>query len=320
MSDQPSLAERQARSMEDVLAALALTPAGSASVRVDGVDGENATDIGVGTADLFIGQSIKQPHNRVFGGQVLAQTLMAASLTIADEHPGRMPHSLHAYFMRPGNDTLPIRFMVERMRDGRSFSTRRVHAIQQGKPILSMTSSFQDPAGGLDHQVKVPPVAGPDGLISIAERFDGIDHPRAKHLAARPVEHRYVEGDISWQATGGPDAWQHVWVRALGTPQTDPYLRASLLAYLSDYTLLESVLRRHGKVWVDPGLRVASLDHAMWFHRPVDPWEWLLYDQDSPSAQGGRGLGVGRIFTQSGELAATVAQEGMVRVKDQAPR
>lgn len=314
MSQEPTVEERQARSMADLLSVLRLRRLGTATIHIAGVDNDEAT-VGGSEADVYLGESQKQPHDRVYGGQVLAQSLMAASLTIREEHPDRLPHSLHAYFMRPGDDTQPIRFSVERMRDGRSFSTRRVHAMQYGKPILSLTASYQDPAGGLDHHDPMPDVPPPEELPSMAERYAGIDHPRARHLVGRPVDHRYVEGDIAMRVDGAHVAAQNVWIRAVGDLGDDPYLQASVLAYLSDYTLLESVLRRHGRTWVDGTLRVASLDHSMWFHRRVDPSRWLLYSQESPSAQGGRGLGIGRVFTRDGSLATTIAQEGMVRVK-----
>lgn len=315
MSDQPSLPERQAAAMADLLSILELEALGVATIRVAGIRGEEMEVMGTDRADIFEGRSQKMPHNRVYGGQVLSQSLIAASLTVREEHPERLPHSLHAYFLRAGDDTQPIRFAVERMRDGRSFSARRVHAIQGGRPILSLTASFQDDAGGLDHHDPMPDVAPPEALPSIADIFGGIDHPRAQHLASRPVEHRYVEGDIAMQVPER-SARQNVWIRAVSPVQQDPFLQAAVLAYMSDYTLLESVLRRHGRPWIDPSLRVASLDHSMWFHRPVDPSQWLLYSQESPSAQGGRGLGIGRVFTRNGALATTIAQEGMVRVKE----
>lgn len=316
MSDQPSIADRQAAAMADLLSILELQPLGVATIKVSGVDGEETEVMGTDRADIFEGRSQKQPHDRVYGGQVLSQSLIAASRTIREDHPQRVPHSLHAYFMRPGDDTLPIRFAVERMRDGSSFSTRRVHAIQHGRPILSLTASFQDPAGGLDHHDTVPEVAAPETLPSVADIYGRIDHPQAQHLAGRPVEHRYVEGDIAMRVPGDHAARQNVWVRAVGEVEQDPFLQAAVLAYMSDYSLLESVLRRHGRPWIDPRLRVASLDHSMWFHRPVDPSQWLLYSQESPSAQSGRGLGIGRVFTRDGALAATITQEGMVRVKE----
>jgi acyl-CoA thioesterase-2 len=259
------------------------------------------------------------PHGRVFGGQVLAQCVMAAGRTVADVDSASGPrriHSLHGYFMRPGDDTKPIRFAVERMRDGNSFSTRRVHAIQDGLPILSMITSFQAQAQGLDHQDPMPSVPSPEGLPSPRDIFGGIDHPGARHLVRRPLEHRHVEGSLYVEP--GPELVSHqaVWLKAVGRLPDDPLIHAAVLAYASDYTLLEPVLRRHGLAWTDRRLRPASLDHAMWFHRPARVDDWILYAQESPSASGGRGLGIGRMFAADGTLVATVAQEGMVRIKE----
>lgn len=307
-------AQRQERALTDLLSILELRRLGTATINLTGVD--EGPDIGSSQADVYEGDSLVQPHHRVYGGQVLAQSLMAASLTVREEFPQRLPHSLHAYFMRPGDDTRPIRFTVERMRDGRSFSARRVHAMQHGKPILALSASYEDPAGGLDHHDEMPDVPGPEDLHSLSDRLAGIDHPRAQHIVGRPVDHRYVDTDITVQADRDHVARQDVWFRLLGEVGADPFRQASVLAYISDYTLLESILRRHGRAWSDPSLRVASLDHSMWFHRIVDPAQWLLYSQESPSAQGGRGLGIGKVFTRDGVLAATIAQEGMIRVKE----
>ena len=303
--------------LADLLDTLDLEELGTARITVEGVG--DRVDLGESGATVFQGRSQRMPHGRVFGGQVLAQCVMAAGRTMADVDDGDGPrriHSLHGYFMRPGDDTKPIRFAVERMRDGHSFSTRRVHAIQDGLPILSMITSFQETAGGLDHQDPIPAVPGPDQLPSLADQFGGIDHPGARHLLRRPVEHRHVEGDLF--VTPGPEPVSHqsVWLKAVGRRPDDPLVHAAVLAYASDYTLLEGVLRRHGLTWTDPRLRPASLDHAMWFHRPVRADDWILYVQDSPSASGGRGLGLGRMFADDGTLVATVAQEGMVRVKE----
>lgn len=307
-----------AEPLADLLATLDLEELGTARITVEGVDGAESTDLGESGASVFLGRSQKTPHGRVFGGQVLAQCVMAAGRTVADIDDGDGPrhiHSLHGYFMRPGDDTKPIRFAVERMRDGRSFSTRRVHAIQDGLPILSMITSFQEQADGLDHQDPMPQVPGADTLPSLQDLFGAVDHPAARHLLNRPVEHRHVEGDVF--AAPGPElaAHQSVWLKAIGELPDDPLVHAAVLAYASDYTLLESVIRRHGLAWSDRRLRPASLDHAMWFHRPVDVDDWILYTQESPSASGGRGLGIGRMFSADGTLVATVAQEGMVRVK-----
>lgn len=268
---------------------------------------------------VFLGQSQKMPQGRVFGGQVLAQCVMAAGRTVhpVDGGPARAIHSLHGYFMRPGDDTAPIHFTVERMRDGASFSTRRVHAIQHGAPILSASASFQEPAGGLDHQRPMPPVPAPEDLPSLAELTAATKDETAERMARkRPVDLRHVSGDIWWDAPQDGTDEQAVWMRTIGELPGDPLIQAATLAYCSDYTLLEPILRRHGLPWSDGRLRVASLDHAMWFHRPGRIDEWVLYDQESPSATSGRGLGIGRMYSRDGHLLATVAQEGMVRVKE----
>ncbi|WP_392545044.1 acyl-CoA thioesterase [Oryzobacter telluris] len=312
----------------DLLATLDLEELGSARVSVQPLStaGELAGDAPVPLPEtfaeditLFRGQSQKQPHGRVFGGQVLAQGVIASGRTVraveGQEH--RRLHSLHAYFMRPGDDTQPITFSVERMRDGRSFSTRRVHAVQHGKPILSMSCSFQEPDGGLDHQDPSPGAPDPTTVPSLAEVFAGIDHPAARHMAeGRAIDQRHVEGNLFVTPATDEVADQRVWMRATGRLPDDPLVHDAVLAYASDYSLLESVLRRHGRTWTAKGLRVASLDHAMWFHRPARADEWILYAQHSPSATGGRGLGIGRMFTADGTMVATVAQEGMVRLPD----
>ena len=307
--------------IEDLLEVLTLHDVGTAQIAVTDVRGRDAAEsIGATSARVFEGRSQKMPHGRVFGGQVLAQCVMAAGTTVRDVNDGDGPrpiHSLHGYFMRPGDDTLPIRFAVEEMRDGNSFSTRRVHAVQKGAPIMSMVCSFQERAGGLDHQDPMPQVAGPDGLTSLADAFRGIDHPGARHIAeSRPIELRPVESNMFLDAGAEPVATNHVWMRAVERLPDDPLLHAAVLAYSSDYSLLEPVLRRHGLVWTDRRLRVASLDHSMWFHRDVRVDDWLLYAQQSPSAVSGRGLSIGEIFSQDGTLVATTAQEGMVRLKE----
>ena len=307
--------------IEDLLEVLTLHDVGTAQIAVTDVRGRDAAEsIGATSARVFEGRSQKMPHGRVFGGQVLAQCVMAAGTTVRDVNDGDGPrpiHSLHGYFMRPGDDTLPIRFAVEEMRDGNSFSTRRVHAVQKGAPIMSMVCSFQERAGGLDHQDPMPQVAGPDGLTSLADAFRGIDHPGARHIAeSRPIELRPVESNMFLDAGAEPVATNHVWMRAVERLPDDPLLHAAVLAYSSDYSLLEPVLRRHGLVWTDRRLRVASLDHSMWFHRDARVDDWLLYAQQSPSAVSGRGLSIGEIFSQDGTLVATTAQEGMVRIKE----
>ena len=305
--------------LTDLLETLDLEELGTARIMVEGIGGDAASDLGESGATVFLGRSQRMPHGRVFGGQVLAQCVMAAGRTVADVDAAGGPrriHSLHGYFMRPGDDTKPIRFAVERMRDGNSFSTRRVHALQDGLPILSMITSFQEEAAGLDHQDPMPSVPPPDGLPSLQDLFGGIDHPGAAHLVKRPIEQRHVEGHVFDRPAPERVARQHVWMKAMGALPDDPLIHAAVLAYASDYSLLEPVLRGHGLAWTDRRLRPASLDHAMWFHRPVRVDDWILYDQESPSASGGRGLAIGKMFAADGTMVATVAQEGMVRIKE----
>jgi acyl-CoA thioesterase-2 len=304
--------------LADLLDVLDLDEIGTARITVEGLPDDAETDLGESQAQVFVGRSQPQPHGRVFGGQVLAQSVVAAGRTMADVDGGRRAiHSLHAYFVRPGDDSHPIRFAVERMRDGNSFSTRRVHAIQYGKTILSMIASFQAEAGGLDHQDQMPAAPDPEMLQSVEQTLGSVDHPAAQFFAyQRPIDLRHVEGHLYLKPGAQRAAQQSVWLKAIGTLPDDPLLHAAVLAYASDYSLLESVLRRHGLAWSDRRLRPASLDHAMWFHRPGRADEWTLYTQQSPSASSGRGLATGRMFSPDGTLIASVAQEGMLRVKE----
>ena len=265
--------------------------------------------------DIFIGPSQWLQPGRVYGGQVLAQSLVAATRTV---DPTRVAHSLHGYFLRAGDITLPITFSADRLRDGRSFSTRRVQAYQNGEPIFSMIASFQDVDPGLEHFESMPiDITPPEQLPTAAELMGDNPHPVAQYWSkARPFDLRHVEKPIYFSVDGEKVAKQAVWLKALGDLPDDANLHQAALAYLSDYTILESIYRRHGIAWSHPGLKSASLDHAMWFHRPVKVDEWLLYVQNSPSAQGGRGLAMGHIYTREGVLVATVAQEGMVRVPE----
>ncbi len=274
----------------------------------------NLTDTGARTSeDIFTGPSQWMPHGRVFGGQVLAQSLVAAQRTTA---PDRIVHSMHGYFLRPGNVDLPITFSVDRIHDGRSFSTRRTQAYQDGLPILSMIASFQDDDPGLDHQVAMPTdLPQPEDLPSVLDTLGDTDHPVAQFWAnERPFDLRHIPSPIYLSVEGAHVAHQAVWLKAIGTLPDDPQLHRAALAYASDYSLLEPILRRHGVSWSTPGLKVASLDHAMWWHRFGRVDEWMLYTQESPTASGGRGLSLGRIYNREGTLLASVAQEGMVRV------
>jgi acyl-CoA thioesterase II len=263
--------------------------------------------------DRFSAPSQYMPHGRVFGGQVLSQSLIAASKTIQDDRP---VHSLHGYFLRAGDITKPIEFSVDRIHDGRSFSTRRTQAYQDGLPILSMIASFQDVDPGLNHQIEMPTdIPAPESLPTTEELLGQVDHPVAQYWATqRPFDLRHVEAPIYMSVEGPHVAHQAVWMKALSPLPDDPMMHRAALAYASDYTILEPIYRKHGIPWATPGLKAASLDHAMWFHRFGRVDEWMLYVQESPSAQGGRGLSFGRIYSREGVLLASVAQEGMVRV------
>jgi len=271
------------------------------------------TDTGARTnEDIFTGPSQWMPQGRVFGGQVLAQALVAAQRTLAAD---RIVHSMHGYFLRPGDINLPITFSVDRIHDGRSFSTRRTQAYQDGVPILSAIASFQDEDDGLDHQIEMPSdLPDPESLPTTAESLASLEHPVARYWASeRPFDMRYVPSPIFISVEGGHVAHQAVWLKSVGPMPDDMNLHRAALAYASDYSILESIMRRHGLAWATPGIKVASLDHAMWWHREARVDEWLLYVQESPNAVGGRGLSLGRIYDRSGRLIASVAQEGMVR-------
>ena len=273
----------------------------------------NLTDTGARTSErIFTGPSEWMPGGRVFGGQVLAQSLVAAQRTIDSD---RFVHSMHGYFLRPGDVTLPITFSVDSIHDGRSFSTRRTQAYQNGQPILSMIASFQIADEGLDHQIDMPSVPAPEDLPTAADVLGGIDHPVAQFWATRRAfDIRHAPSPVYLQVEGERVGHQAVWFKTLTPMPDDPNLHRAALAYASDYTILESILRRHGVAWVTAGLKMASLDHAMWWHRFARVDDWLLYVQESPSAGGGRGLSLGRIYDRGGRLIASVAQEGMVRV------
>ncbi|MEU3945700.1 acyl-CoA thioesterase II [Streptomyces sp. NPDC029526] len=270
--------------------------------------------------NIFRGHSRSAVVPRVFGGQVAAQALVAAGRTVPADRPA---HSLHAYFLRPGDPDAPIVYDVDRIRDGRSFTTRRVVAVQHGKPIFHLSASFQAYEEGLDHQAPMPPSSDPATLPTAEERMRAYGHldPRVveRSLQAHAaVDLRYVD-EPPYGRFGEPrEAHSQVWFRTNGkldSEADDPLLHVVLATYVSDMTLLDSVLLAHGRGgWAVGDVVGASLDHAMWFHRPFRADEWLLYDQQSPSAHGGRGLGQGRIYTQDGRLAVSVIQEGVVRI------
>ncbi|KJF68085.1 acyl-CoA thioesterase II [Rhizobium nepotum] len=264
--------------------------------------------------NLFRGESPQIGWQRVFGGQVIAQALIAAQRTVDDD---RFVHSLHSYFMRPGDPLVPILYQVERIRDGASFCTRRVVAVQHGKAIFSMSASFQIAEDGFDHQIRIPDVTPPEKLMS-EEQMQAAFLAKApasirKYWSnKRPIEIRPVSL-THYISKEKLDPQQDIWVRAVGDVPDDPHFQSAILAYLSDMTLLDTSLYAHGTTIFDPSIQVASLDHAMWFHRPCRLDDWLLYSQDSPSASGARGLTRGNIFTRQGELVASVAQEGLIR-------
>jgi acyl-CoA thioesterase-2 len=262
--------------------------------------------------NLFRGVSPSKSPTRVFGGQVAGQALVAAGRTVPDD---RGVHSLHAYFIRPGDPRVPIVYETERVRDGRSFTTRRVLAIQHGEAIFALSASFQLSEDGLDHSEPPPSdVPDPDSLLTIGERVVRGDDAGWIARTPRPIDMRFVD-EPAWSTArdGGSDAPVRVWMRADGSLPDDPLLHVCLLTYASDMTLLGSVVARHD-VPADR-LQMASLDHAMWFHRPFRADEWLLYTCYSPSASGSRGLATGRFTTQDGRLIATTVQEGLVRLR-----
>ena len=250
---------------------------------------------------------------RIFGGQVIAQALMAAYRTV----PDRLCHSLHAYFIRPGDPSIPVIYTVDRARDGGSFTTRRVVAIQHGKQILNLSASFHEPEEGWDHQHPMPRVAGPEGLPSQAELRAPLaskirESHRAEFLRPRPIEIRECVPQELFEPKVLPDANQ-LWFRMAAAGGQSEMMQHCLLAYASDMNLLGSSLRPHGLSWFVGGVVTASLDHAMWFHAPIRFENWHLYALDSPFTGGGRGFNRGAIYTEDGRLVASVAQEGLVR-------
>lgn len=264
--------------------------------------------------NLFRGQSQDLGWGAIFGGQVLGQALSAAAQTVPE---GRQVHSLQGYFMRQGDAHRPVVYEVDPIRDGHSFTTRRVVAIQGGHAIFSLSCSFQVEEAGFSHQNLMPEVPGPDGLpseLELARRFaDRIPAVlRERALADRPIEIRPVQHVNLLNPVAGP-ARRQLWYRAKDKLPDDPAVHRYMLAYASDFNFLVTAMLPHGVSWLTPGMQVSSLDHAMWFHRPFRMDEWLLYDMESPSASGARGLVWGRFYNQEGTLVASVAQEGLMR-------
>ena len=264
--------------------------------------------------NLFRGHSPDDGWHRVYGGQVLGQALAAASRTVE----GRVCHSFHTYFLRAGDPRVPILYEVDRARDGRSFTARRVIAVQHGRQILNMAASFQIAEAGLDHQDEMPEVPDPEALDGIVELVERTCDPVRKEywsyiLRNRPLELRLV---VPAGATdsGRSAAVQNVWFRTTGPVPDDSVVQQSMLAYMSDFSLLDTATHPHGVNFLHPRMQVASLDHAMWFHRSFRAQEWLLYALDSPSAGGARGFARGSIFDRGGRMVASVAQEGLIRM------
>jgi acyl-CoA thioesterase II len=263
--------------------------------------------------DLFRGRSPETSLQRVFGGQVAGQALVAAGRTVV---PDRPVHSLHAYFVRPGDPAAPIVYSVDRIRDGRAFTTRRVVAIQHGRPIFNMSASFQVDEPGLEHQDPMPAAPPPESLPTMAGRMAADAAEWGDWWREwSSIDLRPVADSPRAAVPGAPDRQGHtqVWLRAASRLPDDRLLHVCVLAYVSDLTLLGATLVPHGVSMVGSGVQMASLDHAMWFHRPFRADEWLLYDQVTPSASGGRGFASGRIFTETGTLVASVVQEGLIR-------
>ena len=278
--------------------------------------------------NIYRGQNRDIGSGRVFGGQVLAQALVAARRTVdrpasasdpASGKGAREAHSLHAYFILPGDLKAPIVYFVDRLRDGSSFSTRRVTAIQHGQAIFNLSASFHSAEAGPEHQASMPEVPPPEDVTPeldyIRELADRIPEPlRGVLTQDRPVDLRPVEPPEFVRPSRRPPI-RHIWLRATGSLPDDPLVHQAVLAYASDYGILATALQPHGLGFRSPGLQVASLDHAMWMHRPFRADEWLLYAMDSPAAAGARGFARGSVYTREGTLVASVAQEGLMRVR-----
>lgn len=264
--------------------------------------------------NIYRGTSPHTTWQRVFGGQVAGQALVAAGRTV---DPDRHVHSLHSYFIRPGDPGVPIVYEVDRVRDGRSFTTRRVTAIQHGKAIFTLSASFQLDQPGIEHQSTMPESPDPASLPTLEERIEGVDHSAVAFFKAmpRPIDLRYVD-DPPWERDGPRLGYTRVWMRANGKLPDDPLLHLCVLTFASDITLIDSVLVRHGLAAGIDELTMTSLDHAMWFERPFRADKWFLYVSKSPTASGGRGLATGRFFTQDGRQIASVVQEGLFRVRN----
>jgi acyl-CoA thioesterase-2 len=272
----------------------------------------NLLDLETIEVNTYRGKHPKEERQRTFGGQVAAQALMAAGRTV----DGTKVHSLHSYFLRPGDPSIPILYEVDRIRDGRSFTTRRVVAIQHGRAIYNMQASFHNEEQSLEHQFQMPDVPGPDTIKPLFERvqteFGDVDEWFKRQ---HPIDQRFV-GELPWSPLRSTEPRQQLWIKADGVLPDDPLLHACVVTYASDMSLFDAILAPHSVRWDDGSFMGASLDHCMWFHRDFRADEWLLYDTDSPIAHGGRGLARGFLFNQAGELKVSMVQEGLTRVVD----
>ena len=275
----------------------------------------NLLDLEPIEVNIFRGTQPDENRQRVFGGQVAGQALMAAGRTV--QHA--TVHSLHAYFLRPGDPTVPILYEVDRIRDGRSFTTRRVKAIQHGQAIFNMACSFHALEQGIAHQFPMPDVPAPETLPSLSERLAPFrDQLRDWFERPQPIEQRFI-GDVPWPAANEPsvgagEPFQRLWIRADGELADDQLLHACVAAYASDMSLFDTILAPHQIAWDDPSFMGASLDHCMWFHQPFRIDKWMLYDTDSPIAHGGRGLARGFLYDEEGRLCVSMVQEGLTRI------
>jgi acyl-CoA thioesterase-2 len=262
--------------------------------------------------NTFRGRHPAEERQRTFGGQVAAQALMAAGRTV---EVGSV-HSLHSYFLRPGDPSIPILYEVDRIRDGRSFTTRRVVAIQHGRAIYNMQASFHTEEVSLEHQFEMPSVAGPETIDRLDERIQdeggNIDEWFKRQ---HPIDQRFI-GELPWSPNRSKEPRQQIWIKADGELPDDPLLHACVITYASDMSLFDSILAPHSIRWDNGSFMGASLDHCMWFHREVHADQWLLFDTDSPIAHGGRGLARGFLWNQAGQLMTSMVQEGLTRMVD----
>ncbi|CCB67823.1 MULTISPECIES: acyl-CoA thioesterase II [unclassified Hyphomicrobium] len=268
--------------------------------------------------NLFRGHRASEGWQRVYGGLVLGQAVVAAALTVDES---RAIHSLHGYFLLAGDPEREIVYDVERVRDGGSFTTRRVRAIQHGRTIFVMSASFHKPEPGYEHQSEMPDVPPPEALPSVRELFDATtdipDGMRAYWQRERPIDVRIIDASRYMSREPRPPR-QSIWLKSNGPLGDNPYIHQALLAYASDFTLLDTALVAHGKLLFDADIQLASLDHAMWFHRPFRADDWLLYTQDSPSASAARAYCRGSVFDRNGRLVASTVQEGLMRPRETA--